>query len=258
MPETTDIAAPPSPLGPVRLHTLPRILAATLVPLLLMVWGYRVVGFGIDAARARDLRTAWDDAIPFAAWTVLPYSWVYTTALYPAFVIRCWRLFQRTVWAYTAVIGGSLLVFALLPVTAAGLRAPESSLDPTQFLHWGVLLTYHVDPPTNCFPSLHLSTATLAMLTAWTARPRYGLLVVPAVLGVAIAILTMKQHFVADGAAGLLVGTAAWWLLVRPHKDDPHRDPQGYATWLGPLAFLVLHLGVYAAFYVAFRAGLRP
>ena len=79
-----------------------------------------------------------------------------------------------------------------------------------------------------------------------------------AVLGVAIAILTMKQHFLADGAAGLLLGSTAWWLLVRPHKDDPHRHPEGYATWLGPLAFLVLHIGVYAAFYLAFRAGLRP
>lgn len=70
-----------------------------------------------------------------------------------------------------------------------------------------------IDAPTNCFPSLHVSTVTLCV-AAWP-RARYKL--TAALIGIpcALSTLTFKQHYVADLAAGLALGLLAWFIFFR-------------------------------------------
>jgi membrane-associated phospholipid phosphatase len=218
--------------------------------------GYYAIAAYVDPARARSLRTPLDDAIPFVAESIYFYAWVYTALFLPLFVVRCQALFRRVIAAYALAVGVSLLVFALYPVGAAGLRPDVATLDPSHFTTWAVRLTYHFDPPVNLFPSVHLAVATLAALIAGTARRGYGLAAGVVVAIIAVSVCSVKQHYVVDGIAGLGLGLAAWLLLVRGHRCVAC-DALHYA-WRGPALYLVVHFSIYGAVFAAFLSGFAP
>jgi len=232
--------------------------AIALGGIVFMMAGYTVLSLVIEPSEARELRTAWDDAIPFVPWTVFLYSWVYTSMTYPAFVIRSPGLFARVVLAVFSVIAISLLAFGVMPVSAVQLRPDVSTLDLGTFAGWGVRLTYFIDPPYNLFPSLHLSIATLSVLSVWTARRLWGVLASPVVVAIAVSILTMKQHFIADGLAALVLATTAWALVVRTYRPTAQDAPGLAWGWRASVAYLVFHSFFYGAFWVAYRLGCAP
>jgi hypothetical protein len=218
----------------------------------LFVLGYFTIGGRVPPERALSLATAWDARIPFVPETVWIYLWLFPASLLPLFLIRCPRLFRRTIAAYAIVIAVSLAVFAAFPVTSRELRADASRLDTDRFSPWAVAALYRLDPPYNLFPSLHLSVAALAALSAWTARPLYGALVGAGVVLVAVSILTVKQHFLADAAGGLLLAGAVHAAVVRPYVPSAGFAP-AYG-WRGPAAYAALMALVYAGFAAAFLA----
>lgn len=233
-------------------------LVGVLALLAAMVYGYRLVGLSVDPARARSLATPLDLAVPFWPDSILAYSMVYVCALYPLFTVRSSRLFSRTVVAYGWVMALSLLIFAAFPVTSAGFRPDIRALDLTRLSHWGTRLTYFVDPPTNCFPSMHLSFAVLSMLVAYSARPLWGLVAAPVVLGIGVSILTMKQHFIADGLAAVLLAGAVWWRQVRPTSLALRGQPGVARSWRGPALYISLQALFYLVFALLFLAGWMP
>lgn len=220
---------------------------------LLTIIGFRITGFATDPAQAATLRTSLDDAIPFVPHSVFAYSWVYSSMLYPLFVVRCPELFKRVALAYTIVIAVTLTFFALYPVTSLGFRPDASLLDDTQFHLWAVRLTFVVDPPMNLFPSLHLSIATLSALCAWKAHRGFGLLAGMIALGVAISICTMKQHYIADGLAALALTAVAYRVTLHTYDEASH--PERSYSWRGPAAYLAFHGLFYVTFYVLFLCG---
>jgi hypothetical protein len=249
---------PDGALDPATVAARPRETALLCLGVLLFTFGgYYAVGLTTDVTRARSLETALDRQIPFLAWTIYLYAWVYTAMFYPVFVVRCPYLFRRVALAYVVVAAISMACWVAWPVTSAALR-PDITALPTDVFHvWGLRLNYTLDPPTNLFPSLHLSVATLACLAAGTARREAGLLLVPVVAAIAVAICTVKQHFVADGVAGVALGIAVWLALVRPARlhgrpTDQVAHPLPYAA-----GYYAFHACVYGAIFIAYRAGLR-
>ncbi len=215
------------------------------------VAGYFGVGLSADPARARSLALGLDGRIPFVAASVWVYLWMFTAAVVPVFVVRCRRLFRRTVAAYGAVIAVSLAVFALYPVTSTGLRVDPAALDTARFSHWAVATLYAIDPPYNLFPSLHLSIAALAAASAAKASRRYALPMFAGVALVGVAICTVKQHFVVDGVGGLLLAGAAHAMFLRPYRPRAGEDPA--MDRRGPLAYGIVLALVYAGLYAWFR-----
>ncbi|HBZ68657.1 MAG TPA: hypothetical protein DEP35_02450 [Deltaproteobacteria bacterium] len=231
-----------------------------LVVMLLIVWvsGYYTIALTTDPRAARSLGTPLDAAIPFVPATIYLYAWVYTAMLYPLFTVRCIRLFRRVAMAYSLVIAVSLVAFRLFPVTSLGFRPDPRLLQDHNFHEWGVRLNFFLDPPFNLFPSLHLSIATLVALTAWKARPAYGAMATLITSGIAVAVLTLKQHYLADGVAGIALGTASYGLLVHPLRVSRLRtDPVAYG-WTGPTSYLGFHTLVILGLYLLYRSGVRP
>lgn len=211
------------------------------------------MGLRADPASAHEMRTAWDARIPFVASTIWIYLWVFPASLLPLFLIRCPRLFRRTILAYAIVIAVSLAIFAAWPVTSRSLRADAASLDTTRISSWAVAVVYRLDPPYNLFPSLHLSIAALAALSAWKASKTYGAAVAVGVVLIGVSICTVKQHFVLDGLSGLALAGVVHAAVLRPYAPPPDAPP-AYG-WRGPAAYLGLMAAVYAGFVAAFVLG---
>ena len=219
--------------------------------LVLFAAGYFGVGLAVDPARARALGTVLDAAIPFIPETIWIYLLVFPASLAPLFVVRSQRLFRRAMSAYAVAIVASVLVFALFPVTSAGLRVDAASLDRSRFSSWAVAKLYAIDPPFNLFPSLHLSIAALASLSAWKAKRAWGRAALFAVAVIAVSICTVKQHFVADAAGGGAIAAAVYALILRPFTPGEDGEPAYGST--GPWAWAGVVAAAFALLYAWFR-----
>lgn len=217
-----------------------------------------LISYGIAPGEGHSLRTAIDDHIPFLAWTIFLYSSVYTASAYPLFSVRCPRLFRRTVAAYVTILIIHLFSFAVFPVAGWDFRPDVTGLAADTFYNWGVRLTFFVDPPTNLFPSQHVSIAVIAMLAAWRARAAAGLALLPVVIGICISISTVKQHYFVDGLAGIALAVLVYWFVIRPYDDQGQAPDETSFTWRGPAGYYLLHMTFYAIFYVLYLSGFRP
>ncbi len=209
------------------------------------------MGSAVDPARARELATPIDGAMPFVPWMIYIYLCVFPAALMPVFVVRSPRLFRRTVLAYAIAIIVSLVVFVLWPVTSLHLRADPAAFDRGRFTDWCLSLVYEIDPPVNLFPSLHLSIAALAAGALWKARRVYGAAAIVLVLAIGISISAVKQHFLVDGVGGLVLAAGIYAVVLRPFRPAPGEPPAGY-PWQGPALYLVFQAAVFAALFGVF------
>lgn len=237
--------------APVLTGDIARRAALSIGVATFFVVGYFGVGRSIDPRSARDLATALDHRIPFLAASVWVYLWVFPASLLPLFLVRCPDLFRRTLLAYALAIAASLALFVAIPVTAIGLRVDPGTLDLQRLSPWAVSLLYHVDPPFNLFPSLHLSIALLAALSAWKARRGYGAAAFVGTALIAVSICTVKQHFVVDGVGGAALAAAVYAVVLRPYA--PRRGVDPAYGWRGPAAYAGLLIAVYTGLYAGFR-----
>ncbi len=230
------------------------LIAATIVGVGMIPYSW--LGHNTDVTTAARLDTPLDYMIPFLPWTVFVYSWVYTQMFYPVFIIRGEKLFFRTVAAFIFIVSVDLLTYWIFPVTAQGFRPEYTDIDVNYFGDWGVKMTFFLDPPTNLFPSQHLSSSILACIAAWIARPAWGKLILPLAILISLSILTMKQHYIVDGLAAGVLTFVAWWLFLRTYKrEDDERPASG---WRGPAVYFVFHGTFYLGMYILYLRGYAP
>lgn len=218
----------------------------------LFLLGYFGAGAHAAALRVWDLGSPWDARIPFVADSIWVYLALFPMALLPLFLVRCPRLFRRTIAAYALAIVISVVVFAVFPVTSVELRADTAALDVHRFAPWTVATLYRIDPPFNLFPSLHLSIALLAALSAWRASKAFGAAALALCVPVAASIATVKQHFVVDGIAGLALASILYGWIVSGYQVRPGQPP-AYG-WRGPAAFALFTAALYGALFLVFRS----
>jgi membrane-associated phospholipid phosphatase len=219
---------------------------------LLFVGGYFTLGHRVDSARATELMTAWDRAIPFVPWMIFVYIAVFPVAFLPVFLARSRRLLRRTWVAIALAMVISYGFFYVWPVTSINLRVDAATLDPKKFTDWCVLSIYRLDPPFNLFPSLHLSVAALSASAVWRANRRYGAVALAAVALISISICAVKQHFIADGLAGLALAASLYRLLIARFEPDQAQEELAY-RWPAAALYLIVHALVYLGFYLTYR-----
>jgi membrane-associated phospholipid phosphatase len=165
----------------------------------------------LAAARAgvtRDIASAWDAAVPFVAWMLVPYM-SSAPLLVAGFALTPTRqslraLSQRCLLA-TAI---GTLVFALWPLRV-GFPAPASTASALAPL--GALLR-QLDAPYNQWPSLHVAYCVILWPALRGAMP--NALARAALAGwlllVAASTVFTHQHYLGDVAGGALLGALAW------------------------------------------------
>jgi membrane-associated phospholipid phosphatase len=223
------------------------LLASTFVSLAPL---YFVIA---ELNRGRPTHTpeiAWDRELSLQPAWMLVYGSLYVfILLLPVLVVRQRELFRRGLQGYLMVMLVAYAGFLLYPTAAPRpVQVPGNGLAA-----WSLRLVYSLDPPYNCFPSLHVAYAFVSALTC--SRVHRGVGAIAALWAALIAISTLytKQHYVADVIAGALAAYGAYVLFLRtyPREAVPEADRR-----LAPKRAMAA-IGIFgimgAAFWVAYR-----
>ena len=152
-----------------------------------------------------------DNQIPFIGWTF----WAYVS-LYVFIVLAFWLVNEKK--DYEAMVASmifctfiSALIFLFFPTTVPRAALITDS-EPVRTMR---LALYQLDPPTNCFPSLHVSFSMLAAIFMTKQKPQYGSLFVMWLIAIMISTMTFKQHYLVDVLGGTLLAIVGYQLSVR-------------------------------------------
>lgn len=224
--------------------TLPMVVFVSLIPLYLVL-GLRARG---QAAYAPEM--ALDRYFPLVpAWTLVYGALYLFLIVVPVIVVQQDELIRRTVWAYLTVWLVSYAFFLLYPTVAPR----PASLAGDGFAVWGLRVLYGADPPHNCFPSLHVAHSFVSALACSRVHRGLGLFSVSCASLVALSTLFIKQHYVADVIAGILLALAACAIFLGRYPRGSVPEPDRH---LAPALALctggLVGLGL-AVFWVVYR-----
>lgn len=147
-----------------------------------------------------------DEKIPFWPW----WSWIYSFLYYPAILYLNWimidsRQFLLAAFSFIILLTMQLTFFILLPVaTPAHWRTINTGRTLSEKF---LLFVQKFDGSANCFPSMHVSVATL---TACLAYASLGPWVFLFPVLIALSCTFTKQHYLLDLPAGALLGWVAF------------------------------------------------
>ena len=193
---------------------LPRLVWLGFVAWAAWAGGYYVIAERVIAS-AQPLSpawtTRWESNLPIVPAAVLVYMGVHPLSALPFFGLRSFETLRRHAIGHFVILGVSAAAWLALPLTLprAPLPAPEGSLGL-----WVLTSLRGNDPPVNLLPSTHCSMAIYAALALRTIDPRLGAWAALTAIGIAIATLLTRQHYLLDVVTGvtlgLVVGGAVW------------------------------------------------
>lgn len=222
--------------------TIPMVVLVLLVPLYVFIPDLAVRRTPAVPALALD------DRIPLQPAWVFVYGSLYLfLILLPVFVVRQEKVLRRTVFAYLAVWISAYVVFFVYPTVAP---RPDDIVAGDGFPVWGLRLLYSLDPPHNCFPSLHVAHSFVSALSSYRVHRRLGVAASVSALAVALSTLFTKQHYILDVAAGIVLAFVAYAIFLRGtrREDVPELDRR-VAPALALVVFGIVAL--FAGFYFA-------
>jgi hypothetical protein len=169
-----------------------------------------------------DTFSTWDAAIPFYPAAVWPYLLALPGLTLPLWLIARRSLFERTFVTAVLVMTVSYLMFFAFPTSSRHLLS-TAGLDLSGPSGWLIGLLLRLDPPGNLAPSLHVSLATVALLSL--SREQRGLvqmLVLAGYCAVVSSVCLLKQHYLIDALTGAALGSLLFQLTgrLRRFSDD--------------------------------------
>jgi membrane-associated phospholipid phosphatase len=221
-------------------------LATALVSLAPM---YVIIAILTRARVTHRPELALDRAIPLEPAWMLVYGSLYIfVVVLPLLVVRERTLIRRALRAYLLVMALSYAVFLMYPTSAP---RPDA-VSGEGFAPWTLRIMYDIDPPYNCFPSLHVAYAFVSALACFRVHRRLGRAAVAWAALISVSTLFTKQHYALDVIAGAAAAGLAYVLFLRHHPQDavPDEDrrqaPRRAAVAVAVFAFMV------AGFWVAY------
>ncbi len=147
-----------------------------------------------------------DEKIPF--WS--SWAWIYSFLYYPAILYLNWvvtdaRQFLMIAFTFICLLVMQMTCFFLYPVAAPDhWRTQVTGKNLSERF---LLFVQKFDAPSNCFPSMHVSVATLTALFAFPTLG-YGVILFPVLI--ALSCIFTKQHYLIDLPFGALLGWLAF------------------------------------------------
>ena len=157
---------------------------------------------------------AWERAIPFVPWTIVPYWSIDLLYAVSLFVCTTRRELDRHAQRLVFVQFVSIAFFIAFPLRFSFDRPQPNGLFGALFTALGSF-----DKPFNQAPSLHIGLLVLIWVRlAHHFRERWRWLLHAWMALIGVSILTTYQHHFIDLPTGLAVGFAALWAL--PDEEE--------------------------------------
>jgi membrane-associated phospholipid phosphatase len=177
------------------------------------IWaaGYFFIALITEEHTTHTLPTfAWEREIPLTPEFVFIYLTIYPTFLLPFLFIHQKDFFRLFSIAYITVMCVCYLTYLFYPVS---IHRPE--LVVHSFSTWVLGIVYGADRPWNCFPSLHVAMSLLAALTILEVHRIRGMLTLLLTFWIAFSTVLIKQHYVLDVVAAMLLTVAIYFVYMR-------------------------------------------
>lgn len=156
-----------------------------------------------------------DFSIPLVPAMIWPYLLCYLVPLVAPLLAPSREEFKAAAKGYVTLSLVSLLLFLLFPV-----KGPRpATLVVDSLSTWLLAKEYAADTIYNCFPSLHAASAWYFFLLGkrWDSRSVFPLFLVA--VGISLGALLVRQHFLADIAAGSVLALLSYALFFRQPRS---------------------------------------
>jgi len=161
---------------------------------------------------SRTLESPWD-----RYFTLKPaWIWIYSGLYYPMIVliivtVSDMRHYNYTAMSFFILLFMQMFFFLVFPVkTPDAWREISGNTLSVKFIR----LVQRYDQTSNCFPSMHVSVATLTALHMMNNAPAWGYWPVLFPFLIALSALYTKQHYLADLLPGALLGWLAFQIYL--------------------------------------------
>lgn len=160
-----------------------------------------------------------DDKIPFLSIFVIPYL-LYVFVLFFPFVITFKNkkhfLAVSAAFLFASVVCN--IIYVLFPTMVI---RPE--VLPSTMLNKLVLFVYTIDGVVNCIPSGHVAFSVLSNLCLTRINKKFAGYMLPVTVLIVFSTLFIKQHYVPDIFAGLLLAFLSFLIFkkVLAYKQKP-------------------------------------
>ena len=222
-------------------------LAAALVALAPM---YFVIGIRTAGGPTFRPELAIDRAIPLQPVWMLAYGSLYVfVVILPLFVVRGRGVIRRAMQAYLLVMTLSYAIFLVYPTSMSRL----DDVAGEGFGVWTLRVLYSLDPPYNCFPSLHVAYAFVSAFACFRVNRGVGAASIVWAGLIAVSTLFTKQHYVADVISGAAAAVLAYILFLRGSSRDDVSDADRERAPLRALAAAAVFALMIAGFAVAYH-----
>jgi membrane-associated phospholipid phosphatase len=137
------------------------------------------------------------------------WVWIYSGLYYPAIIfttltLKDMRHFAYTAFSYFILLALQMIFFLFFPVESPmhWRRLVNGESLSEKFLNF----VMRIDADSNCFPSMHVSVATLTALHLLDNASQLGLWVFSFPVLIALSSLYTKRHYFLDLIPGALLG----------------------------------------------------
>jgi membrane-associated phospholipid phosphatase len=225
--------------------------SATASVLVTLVPVYIFIATGIRERTERFSPATFVDAlVPLDPRWMLFYGSIWAFVLLPLFVA------PRAVLLRAARADIALLLIAYASFLALPTQAPRPSrLVIDGFATWTLRVQYDVDPPFNCFPSLHVAHSYVSAFTAARVHRGVGAVAIGWATLIALSTLFTKQHYAADVLVGAALAVVAWPIFTRGLKDDAVTPADRAAAPARGLAVAAIYGALVCGSYAAYALG---
>lgn len=142
------------------------------------------------------------------------WVWIYSGLYYPVIVfttltLKDMRHFSYAAFSYFILLAFQMMFFLFFPVESPPewRRLARGKSLSERFLRF----VMKIDADSNCFPSMHVSVATLTALHLLANKPQLGLWVFSFPLLISLSSLYTKRHYFLDIIPGALLG---WGVFI--------------------------------------------
>ena len=158
-------------------------------------------------------QTQWDQLIPLVPAFIIPY-----VLYFPLLVVPFWMAYKQDsnedlfAVATTFFVAATIcnLIFVLFPTTINRPPIPDESVFAE-----AVRLLHAYDGSTAMLPSGHVTYSLLANLVTWHFNKILAYVLLPITLLIMSATVLIKQHYILDIFAGIVVAVGVYWFVFR-------------------------------------------